>query len=150
MNEYQKLLAFLKITGENLKILHHNLVGGDWFANHEQLGEYYEKIAEIADEATERGLSLGYKEPTISEAVLLFQSDILPAMDRDTRESFAVVSAAFRSIAGMMSAAKAITPPDVQNKLDEWIYSFNFEADYKLARLLGKTPEATAEEEWDD
>lgn len=150
MNEYQKLCAFLKIAKENIAVLHRNLVGGSWFSDHEKLGEYYDKVGEITDELAERGLSLGYKEPTISEALLLFQTDIYPATDREARESFGMTASIFRSIAGLMNAAKAITPPDVQNRLEEWIYWFNYENDYKIARFLGKTPEAKVEEEWDD
>lgn len=46
---------------------------------------------------------------------------------------------AFRSAAGLMKAAEAIVPPDVTNELQEWEYDLNFEADYKIARTLGKT-----------
>lgn len=66
-----------------------------------------------------------------------FQTTFLPCMDRDKETSFSYVLKAFRSAAGMMNAAKEITPPDVQNKLEEFIYYLNFEADYKIARLLG-------------
>ena len=140
MNEYERLCAFLKIVVANLYVLHHNLVGGNWFSDHERLGDYYEKLADIADAVIERGLSLGYREPPISEAVLAFSGDVLSAENRSARESFAEVRACFRSIAGMMAAVEPETPPDVQNKLQEWQYWLNLEADYKLARLLGEMP----------
>ena len=40
----------------------------------------------------------------------------------------------------MMAAVGPETPPDVQNKLQEWQYWLNLEADYKLARLLDEMP----------
>lgn len=139
MNEYEKVCAYLKIVYCNLFSLHHNLVGGNWYGDHERLGKYYAEIGEILDELVERGLSLGYKEPSISEAVLAFSGDVLPCMDRGKEESFGYVMEAFRSAAGLMKAAEAIVPPDVTNELQEWEYDLNFEADYKIARTLGKT-----------
>lgn len=150
MNEYEKLCAYLKIVYCNLFTLHHNLVGGNWYGDHERLGEYYAEIGEILDEVVERGLSLGYKEPSISDAVLTFSSDVLPCMDREKGESFGYAMEAFRSTAGLMKATESIVPPDVQNKLQEWEYKLNFEADYKISRLLGKTPGTRKVEEYDD
>ena len=41
MNEFQKLLAYLKIAYHNLPTLHRNLVhAAGWFGNHEQLGDW--------------------------------------------------------------------------------------------------------------
>lgn len=140
MNEYERLCALLKIWAENLSVLHHNPVGSNWFSDHERLGDYYSKIAGIADAVIERGLALGYREPTISEAVLAFSGDVLSAENRNARESFAAVRACFRAIAGTMASVEPETPPDVQNKLQEWQYWLNLEADYKLARLLDEMP----------
>ena len=52
MNEYQRLLAYLKILYHNLTTLHRNLVkDGAWFANHKQIGKWYEEVAsEISKE----------------------------------------------------------------------------------------------------
>lgn len=152
MNEYEKLCAYMKILYCNLFTLHHNLTGGNWYGDHEHLEEYYEKIGEMLDELVERGLSLGYKEPSISEAVLAFSGDILPCMDREKPETFGYVLEAFRSAAGLLRAAEAIVPPDVQNRLQEWEYELNFEADYKIVRLLGGVRRAHRQEqpEYDD
>lgn len=140
MNEYERLCAFLKIVVQNLYVLHHNLVGATWFSDHELLGDYYDKIGDMTDAAIERGLSLGYREPSISDAVLMFTGDVLSCDNREARESFSLVRGYFRSLAGMMDAAMPDVPPDVQNKLQEWQYWLNLEADYKLARLLDESP----------
>ena len=40
MNEFQKLICFLKIAYHNLTTLHRNLAhDAGWFGNHEQLGD---------------------------------------------------------------------------------------------------------------
>lgn len=140
MNEYERLCAFLKIVVANLYVLHHNLFGGNWFSDHERLGDYYDKIGDMADAVIERGLSLGYREPNITEAALTFTGDVLSCDNREARESFSLVREYFRSLAGMMDAAMPDVPPDVQNKLQEWQYWLNIEADYKLARLLDESP----------
>lgn len=136
MNAYERLCAFLKIVVENLLTLHHNLVGGNWFSDHERLGDYYDKIIDMADAVIERGLALGYREPSIAEAVLAFSGEVLSCENREANDSFTLTREYFRSLAGMMDAAMPDTPPDVQNKLQEWQYWLNLESDYKLARLL--------------
>lgn len=93
----------------------------------------------MLDELVERGLSLGYKEPSINDAVIAFSNDILPCQDREKGDSFGYVLEAFRSAAGLMKSAETIVSPDVQNKLQEMEYDLNFEADYKIARLLNQT-----------
>ena len=44
----------------------------------------------------------------------------------------------FRELSGMMQAAEAIVPANVQNKLQEYEYSWNKEANFKLAAALGE------------
>lgn len=150
MNAYEKACAYLKIVYCNLFSLHHNLVGGNWYGDHEQLGKYYAGIGRILDGLVERGLSLGYKEPSISEAVLAFSGGVLPCMNREKGAAFGYVMEAFRSTASLLKAAGEIVPPDVQNQLQEWEYTLNFEADYKIARLLGKAPETGKQEAYGD
>lgn len=43
MNEYERLLAYMKILYHNLTTLHRNLVrDAGWFGNHKQIGKWYE------------------------------------------------------------------------------------------------------------
>ncbi len=140
MNEFQRLVAFLKVSYNNLTTLHRNLVGEEWFPTHEKIGEYYEYTAEVVDDLAEIGISLGYSEPTVADSVLMFQTDVLPAQPRGVEESLRKAMEIFRSVAGMMDSASPSTPPDVQNKILEYRYWFNKEANYKLARAVGQTP----------
>lgn len=40
MNEYQRLIAYLKILMCNLAVLHHNAVGDGWFEVHGELDRW--------------------------------------------------------------------------------------------------------------
>ena len=65
MNEFQKLLAYLKIAYHNLTTLHRNLVhDAGWFGNHEQLGDWYNQISDQLDDLPETGIALGVAEPS--------------------------------------------------------------------------------------
>ena len=111
MNEYQKLLAYLKILYHNLTTLHRNLAKDDaWFANHKQIGKWYEEVS----------------------------GECLPVQPRGPEESFRLILGYFRSVAGMMQAAEAIVPASVANKLQEYEYFWNKEANFKLASAIGE------------
>jgi hypothetical protein len=137
MNEFQKMLMYLKIMMCNLAVLHHNVVGDGWFEAHEHIEEWQEDLRKHLDDLIERGIALGYREPTIAEAVLAFQSDILPAEKRRRDETYRIVMGCMRSAAGLMQAGESIVPADVQNKLQEVEYYLNKEANYKLLSALG-------------
>ena len=80
MNEFQRLIAYLKILYHNLTTLHRNLVKDDaWFANHKQIGKWYEEVSDQIDDLVETGIALGYLEPGIKESVLEFSNDCLAA-----------------------------------------------------------------------
>ena len=138
MNEYERLIAYMKVAYNNMTTLHRHLVkDAGWFGNHAQLGEWYEEIGEQLDDLTERGLALRYAEPSIKDAVLYFSSDVIATTPRRLEETYTMAMEIFRGIAGMMGAAEPITPRDVQNKLQEYEYFWNKEANYKLAHALG-------------
>lgn len=139
MNEYQKLLAYLKILYHNLTTLHRNLVKDDaWFANHKQIGKWYEEISSQTDDLTETGIALGFLEPGIKEAVLAFSDVCLPVQPREPEESFRLILGYFRSVSSMMQAAEATVPVSVANKLQEYEYYWNKEANFKLAAAIGE------------
>ena len=70
------------------------------------------------------------------------------------KETFGTAREIMRSISGMMQAAEKEVPASVQNKLQEYEYYWNKEADYKIARMLGegigrKDPRSSFEEDDD-
>lgn len=138
MNEYQKLLAYMKILYHNLATLHRNLrKDAAWFANHKQIGKWYGEVAEQVDDLTETGISLGYKELSISEAVLMYSSNVLSTDPRELSESFRLCLDYFRTLARLMQAAESGVPVSVQNKLQEYEYFWNKEANFKLEAAIG-------------
>lgn len=140
MNEFQRMIMFLKIAQCNLAILHHNITGGGWFEAHGEIDRWQGDLAEYLDDLIERGIALGYQEPTIYEAVLAFQKDVLTAENRSRDDSYGIVREIFRAAAGLMQACEPIVPVDVQNKLQEIEYYLNKEGEYKIAAALGDTP----------
>lgn len=151
MNEFERLLAYLKVSYHNLTTLHRHLIkDAGWFGNHEELGSWYEAVADQLDDLTEIGLSLGYAEPSIKDAVLLFNADILGTEPRELKETLKFAGEIIRSIAGAMKSAETIAPPDVQNKLQEYEYGWNKIANYKIAHALGDKFRAGGKVEEDD
>ena len=139
MNEYQRLLAYLKILYHNLTTLQRNLVkDGAWFANHKQIGKWYEEVASEIDDLVETGIALGYQEPGIKEAVLEFSNECLPVQPRGPEESFRLILGYFRGTAGLMQAAEPLVPASVANKLQEYEYEWNKEANFKVAAAIGE------------
>ncbi len=150
MDEYKRLIMFLKIQVQNFGTLHRHLSGDNaWFENHEQLDEWQGQLSDQCDDLTEVGMALGFEEPGIKDAVLAFGGELLNIRPREYRETFGSACEIMRSVAGMMQAAEAIVPASVANKLQEYEYYWNKEADYKIAQMLGRgwgmRPPASAE-----
>lgn len=139
MNEYERLVAYMKILYHNLTTLHRNLAKDDaWFGNHKQIGKWYEEVSDEIDDLAETGIALGYKEPSISDAVLAFSNEVVATQPRRSEETYRMILEYFRRLAGMMQAAETIVPVSVQNKLQEYEYDWNKEANFKLAAALGE------------
>ena len=136
MNEFERLCAMLKIAYENIVVLHHQAVGKNWKTVHEWMEEIYTVVQKCGDDMTEAALMLGYREMSIADAVLAFQGDVLTAEPRDKSETYMAAQNILRTLCGMIEAAKSITPPDVQSRLDEYAYAFNVTANYKLERAM--------------
>lgn len=106
MNEYERLIAYMKILYHNLTTLHRNLVKDDaWFGNHKQIGKWYEEVSGEIDDLAETGIALGYKEPSISDAVLAFSNEVVATQPRRSEETYRMILEYFRRLAGMMQAA---------------------------------------------
>lgn len=138
MDEYSRLLAFMKIAVQNLGTLHRHLMdSAAWFSLHEELEEWYEELSDHLDDLIEIGLALGYRDPSIKDAVLLFGGDILEDAAFSCREALIAARNILRSVSGMMGAAREGVPVNVQSKIDEYSYHWDKIADYKIAAALG-------------
>ena len=138
MAEYQKLLAYLKIAYHNLTTLHRNLVhDAGWFGNHEQLGDWYNQISDQLDDLTETGIALGIAEPSIKDAVLAYSGDIITCEPRELPETLRMTQDIFHRIIDMMQDAEKTVPAAISNKLQEYEYHWNKEANYKITHAIG-------------
>lgn len=138
MNDFQKLICFLKIAYHNLTTLHSNLVhDAGWFGNHEQLGDWYNQISDQLDDLTETGIALGIAEPSIKDAVLAYSGDIITCEPRELPETLRMTQDIFHRIIDMMQDAEKTVPAAISNKLQEYEYHWNKEANYKIARAIG-------------
>ena len=138
MNDFQKLICFLKIAYHNLTTLHRNLVhDAGWFGNHEQLGDWYNQISDQLDDLTETGIALGIAEPSIKDAVLAFSSDVITCEPRELPDTLRMTQDIFHRIIDMMQDAEKTVPAAVSNKLQEYEYHWNKEANYKIAHAIG-------------
>lgn len=138
MNEFQKLLAYLKIAYHNLTTLHRNLVhDAGWFGNHEQLGEWYGQISDQLDDLTETGIALGFAEPSIKDAVLAYSGDVITCEPRELPDTLRIAKSILLQAADMMQAAEGTVPAAVANKLQEYEYHWNKEVNYKIAHAIG-------------
>lgn len=138
MDNFQKLICFLKIAYHNLTTLHSNLVhDAGWFGNHEQLGEWYGQLSDQLDDLTETGIALGFAEPTIKDAVLAYSGDVITCEPRELPETLRMTQDIFHSIINMMQDAEKTVPAAIASKLQEYEYHWNKEANYKIAHALG-------------
>lgn len=151
MNEFLKLIQALKVAYENLFVLHHNVSGPVWFGTHEKLAEYYDKIGEISDDVTEIGISMGAKEPTITECLASFPA--LVVADRDERTTYLETRKIFSGLITEFQAAEKSLGAgyeDVVNKLQEYREYLRKENDYKLLRAIGEQPQNQVKTPEDD
>ena len=138
MDNFQKLICFLKIAYHNLTTLHRHLVhDAGWFGNHEQLGDWYNQISDQLDDLTETGIALGIAEPSIKDAVLAYSGDVITCEPRELPETLRMTQDIFHRIIDMMQDAEKTVPAAIANKLQEYEYHWNKEANCKIAHAIG-------------
>lgn len=118
----------------NIAVLHHNIVGGAWYGNHEQLDEYYGYIGDFVDDLIEQNIELGGREPSIAESVSV--CGCINVVRRNKNETFNVCRGIFNNLVTMIEECKDRVPSDVISKLEEYQNYFRKEAEYKINLLL--------------
>ncbi len=145
MNDFERLIAFLKIAQDNMAILHRHLTSREgWFSGHEKLGEWYEKIGAQLDDLAELGLMSGRVEPTLKDAVELYSDKIINAYNRNYDETMNAAADIMRDIAKMMISISE-GPPDIIKRLQNDGYKWNKIANYMIARATNSIKAADYE-----
>ena len=136
MEHTKNLIAYLKVTRENIRTLHRHLQGGDWLSDHELLGEYYEKIDEFEDSVVETFLGLDYCDVPMDEACQLFKLD--PIRTYLGLEAFARVRRYFERLIIFFNLVKehCELPTHIVSKFEEYEYWLFLESNYKLKQRL--------------
>lgn len=138
--EKENIVGYLKVTGANIRTLHRHLIGGQWFENHERLGEYYEKIDEIEDAVCENLIALGMNDISISDACEMYV--VLEIKTYTAGEAFGIVKQYFERLLDMFKRFKESAdelPDAVKSKFEEFEQWLFLESKYKLTKMLQKT-----------
>ena len=122
------------MTEDNIKILNHNLVGPNWFGDHELLGGWYEEVGEIEDDVIEIAMALGHKDMSTADAVKYCPA--IEVKDYTNEEVFEVVKQHFEMLMKGFESLKDEVPGDVYSKFEEYIYYLRKEVNYKIAQRL--------------
>lgn len=131
----EKLMGILKVAEDNFKMLHHNLVGKNFFGGHERLGDYYDKVDEMADSVIELGISLGYKEPNIKEALEYYEP--LPSgVVYSNEEAFTLAAKIFKDIFNALKEQEGKVPGFMYSKFEEYMHDCYMEYKYLIAHRL--------------
>ena len=133
MEEYKELLKLLKVTNLSIQILHRHLIGECWFADHTQLGEYYNHVQDDVDTLCELGLAIGVEEPKMQEALDKYKE--IEIIDREAIRSYEAVRDMFSDIVAQINRISDV-PADVINKLQEIQEYYRVEVDFKLTRAI--------------
>jgi DNA-binding ferritin-like protein len=131
-----KLLSALKVITENLEVLHHNVVGKNFFIVHPLVGEYYNQISLMADDLIEIGISLGFAEPHMIEASKIYK--LIEVKKYTTDEVFQVLNKCFTELLNLLVETRKDLPEDVLSKLDDYTYYIRKEVNYKIKAELTK------------
>lgn len=130
----QHLMGAVKVMSDNLRILHRNIVGEHWFAEHEKFDEYYQYMDKLQDDVIEMGLMLDYTEPNIVEASKCYPC--IPGKKYSIREAYEFTYNFFNDLIKIFQECEADVPSDVYSKFEEYILYLRMEANYKIKRLL--------------
>lgn len=130
----ERLVSALKVTEQNLQVLHRNIHGKEFFTAHNLLEEYYRYIGDMTDEIIELFMSLGFIEPSIEKAIKSFDS--LSGGRITVASALSLVRDMFLELIGLIDKAKETLPHDVSDMLEEHKRWLRLEANYKIARFL--------------
>ena len=129
-----KLMSALKIFTHNIQVLHRNVIGENWFIDHQTFEGYYQKLSNITDDVIEIAMTMNLGEPSLDKALTFYNS--LGGMRITSEDSFQRIQKMFLELIELFEEVKADLKPDVVSKFEEYQYWLRKEASYKIARRL--------------
>ena len=129
-----ELAGMLKVITQNLKFLHRNVHGNDFFNTHEHLDEYYKTVDDITDEYIETFLTLdGFYEPSLEESIKYYPEE-KSSIECDI--AFALAQKYFNDLVEKFAEIKSTVPDFVSAKIDEWQLTLYKHANYFIQKRL--------------
>ena len=131
---YNKCIATLKVSYNQLQWLHHNVTGNEFFRAHKNLQKYYEYIGSILDSVCEYVIGQGYKEPNLEMSIDIYQEKMIA--DTTAYACYLTANALMSDIFDVLTELYGQVPAYFQSKIDEWLYWLYIEGQYKLGQYL--------------
>lgn len=138
-NAPEKLIATIKAVGINLRTLHRNLTGGNWFTIHELVGDWYDQLDELEDKIVENLISLG------SFDVKIDTDAIIEPKEFTEEEVLQLIRGMFDSLMNLSTATRQTIelPTSVAPVFDELENFLQVEGKYKLDHYFGEVKPET-------
>lgn len=130
-NQISRLCALLKLRSSDMLQLHHQVAGKGFFEAHPLLAEWYEKLNDDTDAICEIAVRLGLYEPTMKDAVLMYDS--LPSQPYSVKEAYANAQRIMQEVSNAMAVEAS---PDIVNRLQEMQYELLQISDYMIKNAL--------------
>lgn len=132
-NQKERLCGMLKVLTENVKYIHKNVSGINFFETHKNLDEYYELLSDITDELIEVFLAFDdFKEPIFSENYYQLER----ATEYSTSRAYAIVQKYFNILIEEMEKVKSEVPSYIISKIEEYQYDLFKIANYMIKQRL--------------
>ena len=135
MFKFKYLMDLTKVISDNIRVLHRNLIGDNWLTSHERLEEWYKYVDNVQDDITEIGIMLGFEESSIREINIDYPS-LTQGKKYYEIETLQYVYNFFKDLIKAMEEVKDDIPADVYSHLEEYMFYFRKEADYKIVPVL--------------
>ena len=129
-----KLMSALKIFTHNIQVLHRNVIGENWFTDHETFEEYYQELNDITDDVIEIAMTMNLGEPSLDKALTFYNS--FGGMRITSEDSFQRIQKMFLELIELFEEVKPDLKADVVSKFEEYQYWLRKEASYKIVRRL--------------
>lgn len=134
VNPLLELTKYAMSAEQSLRVLQHNLIGGEWFANCRAVEDYTYFISSMLDTLIQTVIVTGVQEPSIAEAIEEYPA--LDVIQRNKQDTFTEIKNIFTVLIELIENTKQTIPTDIQSRFEDWQTYLRTEADYKIVRGL--------------